>query len=538
MAVLAYGVFLATSAPKIISEVKSIMLPFPRDAPMQVSPRIQKLQQGCLRAGGLGAILAVVLPVIFDLWRLRPRRIWALARLTFLEVVRMRVLWVFPILCLLFLFPPSWFITIQKEDVASIDIKTAYWIMMVLLWFTFALLAAFGLPTDMQRQTVHTVVTKPVERFEIVLGRLLGYTLLMTMILAVMTGSSLIYIVASGIDPEAAQESFKARQAKYGNLEFRGTRDPKRGFNVGRVWEYRSYIAATPPHHLPQYAVWDFDKLPGSLAGRTQVPCEFSFDVQRMTRGVENKGVLCSLYAISSRCALDAQGNPALTNEYNREKIYLSDWRNLHAAVARSVASFAGPMPCPLVIVNGTDAAFAPNLDYHLARKYGLYEREEFEIIERRTQSIPLPGGLFQNAPATGESLQNQPAFRKDVRPPLQIRVQCKSPTQFIGMARHDLYLRLDDHGPAAEQWLFALNFCKGALGVWFRIFLTIVVAVVLSTYLNSIVSFLGVMFVYLLGCYLPFLVSVMERKNDVRGPAESSIMLLARSLPWRITPR
>ena len=54
-----------------------------------------------------------------------------------------------------------------------------------------SLLAAFSIPSDVRSQTIHTVVTKPVERFEIVLGRILGYTLLMTAVLAVATGLGL-----------------------------------------------------------------------------------------------------------------------------------------------------------------------------------------------------------------------------------------------------------------------------------------------------------------------------------------------------------
>ena len=37
------------------------------------------------------------------------------------------------------------------------------------------LLASFGIPNDIKNLNIYTVVSKPVERFEIVLGRFVGY---------------------------------------------------------------------------------------------------------------------------------------------------------------------------------------------------------------------------------------------------------------------------------------------------------------------------------------------------------------------------
>ena len=117
---------------------------------------------------------------------------------------------------------------------------------------------SFMLPADIREQTIHTVVTKPVERFEIVLGRFLGFTALMTAVLFGMTLLSLLYVVRS-IDPDAAAECLKAREPVYGDLTFEGTTKEDRGENVGMEWEYRSYISGPMPGQPPQYAIWTFD---------------------------------------------------------------------------------------------------------------------------------------------------------------------------------------------------------------------------------------------------------------------------------------
>ena len=168
---------------------------------------------------------------LLNLARLRWRRIWALARLSFKEAVRRRVLWVFSALLLVFLFA-SWFIASTSRKTRSATMfDVIYWAMTPLLLVTAGLLAAFSIPADIRNQTIHTIVTKPVERFEIVLGRFLGYMLLMTVVLFVMTAVGLLYVSAS-IDPEARVESLQARVPVYGDLTFVGDRR-QRGLRMG-----------------------------------------------------------------------------------------------------------------------------------------------------------------------------------------------------------------------------------------------------------------------------------------------------------------
>ena len=99
------------------------------------------------------------------------------------------------------------------------------------------------------------------------------------------------------IHPDARYESLKARVPVYGDLTFwegnqSGFETPRKGENVGREWEYRSYISGPQPAQLPQLAVWEFPGLPAGLAGRDKpVRCEFGFDIYRTYKGEENKGL-------------------------------------------------------------------------------------------------------------------------------------------------------------------------------------------------------------------------------------------------------
>src|SRR5262249_27497139 len=81
----------------------------------------------------------------------------------------------------------------------------------------------------------------------------------------------------------------------------------------------------------------------------------------------------------------------------------------------------------------------------------------------------------------------------------LEIAVKCESNSQYVGMAKYDLYL-LDDEGD------FRLNFFKCAVGVWLRLCIVIGLAVTASTYLSGVISFLWCMFLLILGYFQDFI--------------------------------
>ena len=93
-------------------------------------------------------------------------------------------------------------------------------------------------------------------------------------------------------------------------------------------------------------------------------------------------------------------------------------------------------------------------------------------------------------------------------------------------MSRYDLYVRLDD-SQGSETRLFAINFFKGAFGLWLRLALVIGLAVVLSTYLSGVISFLATIFLFGTGLFQDFIQSLAEGTSIGGGPAESLVRLL-----------
>jgi hypothetical protein len=495
-AVMGYLVLLALYLPELWQSVRSDAMPVP--AP----PWRRALQSLLWTAAGASALLAVLLPILADLARLSPRRVWAIARICLKEAVRRKVLWVFLALLLVVLFG-SWFIQDKPENQVRTYVQVVFLSMGLVMLVLMALIASFGIPDDIRHQTIHTVLTKPVQRFEVFLGRFLGYTVLMTGALAVVTGFALLYVLRN-LNPEAEKESLKAREPFYGSLSFQGTKEKDKGENVGREWAYRTYISGKPRNapEQTQYAVWSFDKVPGALLDRPKSRLEFALDIYRTHKGVEGQGIFCTFLVESWRFDAD---NPVRMKEYNERKAQL-------------------------------EKENAPHVADTLAEEFGYFEFPSLEVKDYHTQGIEVPAGVFKNAvkPATDADRDRQDELRRRREwpaAPLRVRVRCDSPAQFVGMAKPDLYLRLDpdDAGGAWNKVRFALNFYKGSFGLWLQLCLIIGLAVTLSTYLSGVITLLTTAILYVLGYFPEFIKEVATHTNVGGGPLESMMRLVKR---------
>jgi ABC-type transport system involved in multi-copper enzyme maturation permease subunit len=426
---------------------------------------------------GSWAIAAVLIPFLRGLGRLRFRRIWGLAKLSFKEAIRRRVLWAFSALLVVFMFA-SWYLSNKPEDQVRGYVEVVSFVTQWLLVITAGLLASFSIPNDMKYQTIHTIVTKPVERFEIVLGRILGFTFLMSLVLVVMTLLSLVY-VARGVTPEAAEESFKARIPVYGDLSVQSIKEGRlqdSGKSVGREYSYRSYISGGDPQ---EKATWVFRNFPSDFEIRPTVRCEFGFDIFRTSKGqFENQGVHCKFTFMTWKCpaAEDPREESRLAQEFKQ-------------------------------------SGSSDQVMRQFARDKGFYELGGVEVVDYHTLAINVPGELFADLAEWKK--------QKTTTPPLTIVVRLEDLSQLLGVAKYDLYL-VNDEGENG----FYQNYLKGAVGTWYSLCLIIVLGVTFSTYLSGIISWAVTMVLYLGGVFVAFVRDVASGSTTGGGPFESIVRI------------
>ena len=128
-----------------------------------------------------------------DLIHISPRRVWALSRLSIQEAIRRRV-WVALVAFGVVLMFAGWFLDPNSPEPGPLYLRfvmaaTTYLVLLMAL-----LISTFSLPTDVKNKTITTVVTKPVHTSEIVLGRIVGFTIIGTVLLAVMAFCSYVFV--------------------------------------------------------------------------------------------------------------------------------------------------------------------------------------------------------------------------------------------------------------------------------------------------------------------------------------------------------
>jgi hypothetical protein len=462
-------------------------------------------------SGGLALVLALT-PMFLNMLRLRWGRIWALARLSLKEAVRSRVVLVFGAMAVVFLFA-DWFVPYKAEDQVRNYVRVVYWSIMPLFLMMAGLLGALSIPADIKNQSIHTIVTKPVEKFEIVLGRFLGYAVLLTTGLAVISVLSLVYVIR-GINEDAAKESFKARVPVFGDLGFVGSK----GDSVGREFDYRRYISGPNPQqqNAPrQFAVWSFADVPSDLATRDGPSrFEFTFDIFRLSKGEENKGLFCTFTFVDGNMSIE-QVNGLVTGTLNDERNRLQTEAGKERDRQREKAKGD---PAALEKVEGEYLARLSAMPAEIIQNFRVYEAAGIEVTDYHTQSVEVPAAFFKMLAdgKGGKIAAGAPAMR------VLVSVDQAREAQMLGAARRDFYLL------AAER-PFWQNFLKGIVGMWCTFMLVLGVAIACSTYLSGIISWLCTMFLFLSGMFNEYFQQLAENRMEGGGPSEAVFRLATR---------
>jgi hypothetical protein len=219
-----------------------------------------------------------------DIVSLSARRVFAVTKLTYLEAWRRKALYVGVVFALLFMFA-GWFLSgsdlppeFQVKVYVSFVLRAIGWMIIPLV----LLLSCWGIPEDIRLRSLHTVVTKPVHRLEVVVGRVLGYSLIGTLVLAVMAFVGWFWI--ERMLPDEAIAQLTCRQPIFGALRFtdREGNTVDKGINTGDVWEFHSYIEGATKAR----AIWSFDNVtPAALDPDGNLLLESRFRAFRSYKG-------------------------------------------------------------------------------------------------------------------------------------------------------------------------------------------------------------------------------------------------------------
>jgi hypothetical protein len=459
--------------------------------------------------------LRVLWTTLIDLIGISPRRVAALTWLAIKESIRRRVIIVFAVFILILLFA-GWFLDPGSNDPARLYLGSVLTITSYLVLLLSLLISSLSLPADLKNRTLHTIVTKPVRASEIVLGRILGFAAVGTLLLVVMGTISYVFVVrglyhtheltadslqpAEGAAPGQAP-GLRGRTSRVHQHRHKVTIDPKGEGHVEMEQGHWHSLTVDRSGNKPVYHIGPPE---GMLLARVPTYGKLSF---------------------RDRSGKPADKGVSVGDEWTYRSFI--DGGTMAACVwtfdGITEESFPKGLPLELNIeifrtykgniekgVMGSLSLRNPSRDTNKPVEIRIFESKEFRID---VQFLPRELQL-----SNGKKVDLFKEFVHDGK--VEIWLRCIEPSQYFGAAQADLYLRARDAS-------FAVNFIKGYWGIWLQMLIVITLGVTFSTFLSGPVAMLATLGALLGGLFNDFMFRLATGQTYGGGPFESAVRIL-----------
>ncbi|MEK6235043.1 MAG: ABC transporter permease [Planctomycetales bacterium] len=496
----------------------------------------------CLRGVGLvaGYIAAAVLhgprqggrvlgKVVWELavdWlQTSPRRVLALSMLAFRESIRRKVLYAFGVLLVFFLLA-GWFLDDRGDRAAAMYLNLAMFSTTMLIVIMAVVLSCFSLPADFQDRTIFTIVSKPVRRHEIVLGRVIGFTFTGTILLTCMGVVSYLFVI-NGLSHEHVLRDYEIKtvdldETEENPLVHRGKTIQEHGHRH-EVYFHQDGTAeaddlAGHTHDVRQNK--ENGKLTASLGAtrrmlRARIPLYGTLQFFDREGKAKNKGINVGKEWGYRGCVEGGNESRAVWTFHGVTKDHFSQGflpLELTLGVFRTYKGQVDAGIAGSIQLENPTTGRTTNPRTFVAREY---YTDRINIPEQ-LESADGPVSLFDEDPSKA---------LVDPKGNLIITVRCEDRAQFYCMAQHDLSLRAGDT-------FFEWNFFKGHIGVWLQLVLAIVIGVTCSTFLRGPVAMCLTFGVIGGGHFTKFMHSVSTGQLEGGGPLESVIRIYINLAP------
>ncbi|NQU22722.1 MAG: hypothetical protein HQ567_15705 [Candidatus Nealsonbacteria bacterium] len=514
-----------------------------------------------LRQGPIGGSITtgrVLWLGVADMVRISPRRVWALAWLAVKESIQRRAIVVVVVFTLVLLIG-GWFMTFGGDRPAQRYLAVVIGLTGYLVLALSLLISAMSLPADIKNKTLHTVVTKPVRASEIVLGRICGFTMVGTALLAVMGTVSYVFVVRGldhghRIDPANLEKIEKQLAVEI--TRPRGAAKPAGDVQLKTVRRTENNNEPAHQHQIrldPFVRAADGTGLELKEKGLVKTDTEqghwheLAYQISAGDTGKvkmdvslsEPKGQLVARVPIygklrfKDRSGRDKPRGINVGDEWDYRSFIDGD--SLAAAIWRfegvteenfpaEKEEFRRGVPVDMTIevfrtykgetddaekipgVLGSLRVLNPKTDKTV--EVQLFSARDFAIDEQYIpRKVKTPDGeldLFRDLAPGGK---------------LEIWLQCVDNQQFFGAAQADLFIRADEAS-------FKGNFAKGYLGIWMQMVLVIGIGVMFSTFVSGPIALLATLVTVFLGFFVQDISDLAAGEVPGGGPLEATVRL------------
>jgi ABC-type transport system involved in multi-copper enzyme maturation permease subunit len=526
---------------------------------------------------GLVVLARLTTLVGAEVLAIRPRRLYAIAKLSIVEANRrMWAPWVVLTVFGVILAFTHWFLQPPEQrpaEVGRLYISTLMLLCSLLITVMVSVLSPISLPQDIQSQTIFTVVSKPVRRLELVWGRMLGFMAMVTVLIAVFGGISLLYLyrnVRGTIEDTRAQAAalrgkddaradqlleqaeqlrtrMSAREPIKGTLTFLDSRgNPQlKGIDVGQDIsediEPRSHIEGA----TPATAIWRYGWVPDPYNPQRLLDRRVPVD-QLLRSGtieaLENQALLLEYGADVANQVL-AKASEAERSRFAAEvPKATAEASRLHAESQRLQREAADLETKADAAEKAGKIDEAESLRDQAAEKHSPPLQLEMTFTIYRTTKGRVGEPVYAEIEVTNPNPRIVQTPWRDVFPireyytnkkvipasylvgsngELRVEIRCISPTQYLGMGESDLFI-LKDKGN------FGLNFAMGLAGIWLQAMVLTAIGVFAGTFLSWPMALLTTVAFYVAGqVAFSFFAAIAYQSLQGGGPAESLIRLV-----------
>ena len=457
-----------------------------------------------------------------ELVQTSPRRVWAIARLAIKESMRRRVAVALGVFFLVLLFA-NWFLSTNHQEPARLYLSFVLTASTYLVLGVALLLSAFSLPGDFKTKTIYTVVTKPVRAGEIILGRIIGFTIVITVLLAIMGVGSYIFVVRSlDHSHNVEAESFQVVASTTGEETGKKgttTRDAghRHEFTLDAKGNGETDVENGHTHSIESIGENKYRVSPPLGFIRARVPQYGKLRFIDRSGAAKDTGISVGS-EWTYRSFID--GNTPAT------AIWTFD--NVSDAVDPNVPEAERSLPLSLIVrvfkthkgVIGQALQGTIQLRNPDPKANGLTsEPLPFDAQDQQVDDIDIPRKLLS------QSREEIDLFKDLVSEDgkIEVLVKCLNRGQYFGFAQADMYIRHPDGSPIA-------SFAKVLVSIWVQAVIVVAVGVTISTLVSGPVAMLFVVGFVILGFWRQDFVDIATGKSYGGGPAESVVRIATQA--------
>ncbi len=431
------------------------------------------------------------------------RRIGAIARLAFKEALRRRVLAVVVIFILIAMFA-GWYLDRRAEDPAKLYISFVLSSTNLLVIILGLFLSTFSLPAEIKSRTIYTIVTKPVRPTEIIIGRVVGFGMVGTLILILLGTLSFVFVT------RGVRHSHEVRTTSQNGAEGMTTFDVEHKHTfiigedgIGTTDEQKGHRHKVTRKEVNGKEVFEIGPAEGGLVARVPVYGKLRFTDPN---GGEGDGISVGY---ESEYQKYIEGNTLASAIWNFEGVNDRDFGD-GLTIEMTLSAFRTYKGDIETGVQG--AIILRNPDGSAESDRIQFSIREFQVDQRRIDRKIK--GFRGGEPAELD-------LYKDLAPEgkLEVVIRCLDRSQYMGMGPADLFLRAGDVP-------FAWNFVKGYVSIWLQMMIIICFGVMFSTFLSGPVAMIATLSCIVLGFFGSISGDILTGKMVGGGPIESLIRI------------